>query len=397
MTAYSRLNTARVRACSSSMNSNWIVSLLRPSAGRLLFVTSALLAILGSSPVIGAENPRPSFDQEFESTVLEFRAAAVEDITGAVATYGRGRVKEIFACDESSVWPSVDTTLGWSYFFGTSIWAGRVIAPRKALALFYHPWSDVAIVTEWEQEAAGGQVRMNEAMMLMGDFLRQRGNPPFDTIPRFARSQIPAALGAGLSGAVTVKLFQQAFSGVAFGQGSATKWKSVILEVDDEEGLAVNRIGVVVLLKRCLASLEQYFSSPDLKNVRNKVGSVLENLQGGTAEDVLEELTETPAEIREYLRKIGTEKWRDMNIVCYVDSGQSGTVFLAPSGDPSFYAALLVTKGEMPSRSEKYKRLVAAGEGADGSRLVRIDAFSVPMLYENFEDVRRICERSEKR
>ncbi|MCC6356703.1 MAG: hypothetical protein IT577_22685 [Verrucomicrobiae bacterium] len=331
------------------------------------------------------------FDEACAAAITGFKATATKNVTKAVNDFARDTASEVFACGETSVWPSNDPALGWSYFFGTSIHMSRAIGPRKALALFYHTWSDVVLLTEWAQETEGGPAQMTEAIMLMGDFFRHRGKPPFDTIPRFARSNVPAVLGAGMSGALTAKVFQEVCLDIEHNPDRRAQWRSAFLEGDNTEMLAINRVGVAVLLKRCLASLERYFRAPELQCFRSKAAATLMYLQSGASELVMQEASVTP-ELMEFLGSIGKGVWGEMSVVCYVDSGKTGTVFLAPQSDPSFYTGLLLAHGEAPDRMEKHKGLLA-GEGAvPESRLVRVDAFSVSVLYDRYDEFAKMLQ-----
>lgn len=74
------------------------------------------------------------------------------------------------------VWQG-EADLGWSYFFGRSLFEIARPSSLDPLVGFYHPWSDVWLLVQWRTQP---EAKVTGIELVCGEWLRRRGEPPLD-------------------------------------------------------------------------------------------------------------------------------------------------------------------------------------------------------------------------
>jgi len=85
-----------------------------------------------------------------------------------------------------AIWPEEDIDSGWSYFFSLSMTSIGKIDSEQPVVGFYHPWSDVWLITEWRKNPAPHIVSTE---IVLGEWLRKLGTEPFDLAPAWLREK----------------------------------------------------------------------------------------------------------------------------------------------------------------------------------------------------------------
>lgn len=106
-----------------------------------------------------------------------------------------------------SLWLTVEPEAGWTYFFRTCLVTGGPRIGKRQAVLFYHPWSDMALVTQWE-----GQKKLMAMEMVPGEALRRGGVAPYGGALGWTRLQAYAPPAVGMVTAQTLKAFERTFS-----------------------------------------------------------------------------------------------------------------------------------------------------------------------------------------
>ena len=76
--------------------------------------------------------------------------------------------------------------IGWSFFFSRSVFClGKPTGPNPVVG-FFHPWSDVWVITQWD---VAEKPRIIKAELLTGEWVRRRGQPPFNLEPDWLRRE----------------------------------------------------------------------------------------------------------------------------------------------------------------------------------------------------------------
>jgi len=243
--------------------------------------------------------------------VMQFRQQARTQPEEAFTAYAGKKAQKLFGPLGRTLCPSTDPSRGWAYFFETSVFSMSFITSDTALAVFYHPWSDVALITEWTRSKTGNSI--TDAELLMGDTLRNQGNPPYDIEPHWLRSPVPPHLAASLSSAQTIHDFRRIFSSESsnFKKG----WRSVMT---NPKLIKSNYLGVGYMFEHNLAGLLKFENDSNLAAARQQSNDILAKLQLGLADEVLAIAPETRPESRDVIKAYASQLGQARAITCIV-------------------------------------------------------------------------------
>ncbi len=122
--------------------------------------------------------------QAFIHSVQEFREQNSIDGISGWNNYADPQVLEFFNTLSEDIWPEGERNSGWAYFFSSSMSSiGQLLSPLPVVG-FYHPWSDVWIITQWQKEP---EPQILSAEIVSGEWVRNHGIPPFDFTPAWLR------------------------------------------------------------------------------------------------------------------------------------------------------------------------------------------------------------------
>lgn len=245
---------------------------------------------------------------------LEFRKQAQGGTEAAFVRYvgNSDKARKLFGFLGKTLCPHTDPAKGWGYFFETSIWSLGFPTRTTAVAVFYHPWSDVALVTEWIRHDTG--TTLDDADLIMGDALRNLSKPPFEIEPHWLRGPLPAHLAAGISSARTVRGFERIFSpsNKPFKGG----WRAA-MQLGDAGLLESNHTGVGTMFEGALAGLTRYQEDAAMAPVRNQTRETLEQIRSGSWDKVYQVAAGTPAQVRTILKE-HAEPWGNAKVITCV-------------------------------------------------------------------------------
>ena len=105
--------------------------------------------LLYGTPAFAEQEPK--FETvSLGQAVLLFRLAAQDDYPAALKKYVNEGTQEYFKTLDAALWPVTDPAKGWAFFFNTCVIAfGKKISSGQVPVTFYHPWSDVFLLTVW--------------------------------------------------------------------------------------------------------------------------------------------------------------------------------------------------------------------------------------------------------
>jgi len=122
----------------------------------------------------------------FIQAVQEFREQnGADGKTGWLNYSDQDLLKSVNSLNRN-IWPEEDIGSGWGYFFSLSMTSIGRINTRQPVVGFYHPWSDVWLITQWQKDPAPHII---SAEILLGEWLRNMGSEPFDLIPAWLRGK----------------------------------------------------------------------------------------------------------------------------------------------------------------------------------------------------------------
>lgn len=307
--------------------------------------------------------------------VIEFRQIAMTDYKEALTKFGSLKVINKFKELDSYIWPVTNPRLSWSYFFNVSVYVFGDVSKKNQVVGFYHPWSDVFLVMDWKLEKGDNAV-IQDAEVVVGDWIRNNGNLPFDPIPAWLRKDIftPAALG--ISVAESIKAFEKTFNTKA-----ADDFRKVLPGLNNKKKLQdPNYSYAAASLLSNLAKIDIFDGKTTeedkrLSSLKNETDRVLESAIKGDWKEIFGSAGETLSVTKDFLLKIPREYFQDLEVVDFYITDASALVFLAPVLD-SGYPLSFVFKSE-----------------PDRFSIKRIDFINYSSFYNEF--VQREIKKSE--
>lgn len=281
-------------------------------------------------------------------SVLAFRQLAQEGFGFALQKYASPFVRDKFGKFDEALWPVTNAEMGWSFFFNTALVCFGMPLPSGELpVVFYHPWSDVLLISIWHEQT-GIKIEMNDAEVLMGDFLRKDGHPQFDTRPLWLRQGKISAVTAGLAAAETLAAFEKKFRNRSLSSGN---WRDTVPNLRGGRTLESNYYGAGVLLTDNLRGLVDATSDETGNIYRPAIRRVLNRLREAKIPELVSEAKGTLPEAAELLLRIPTEEFLIYRIAAFAVSGGQGLLMLTKGDDPDIYMALtLGVSGETVDR-----------------------------------------------
>ncbi len=332
---------------------------------RIAAAVSALL-LLGSPA--GARPAAPDPGAGLLAAVAEFRDLALQDFERALERCATPEARTALTSWQAELWPTAPARAGWSFFFGTAVWTATGLdgsAPRVA---FYHPWSDVWLLTDWS--ARGEASRLTHAAVVLGDWLRG-DDATFELAPAWLRAGefAPAALGRATAEAL--RTFELASAALASGATLAPR---------EPRAAAANRQGAALLLAAALRSARDLaLASPGepsrLTALRAASDRMVARLRAGELAQVAAEAPQTLPATRQAIAALPALERRLAPIHALAVGGARAFVFVGDPRDGDFVLSLLFDQsGGVPvllrldllTFSEAYRRLFPAPRG--GSR-----------------------------
>lgn len=321
----------------------------------------------------GASAPRSRQARLLEAAA-GFRELAVSDHRAALERYAAPTATDKLARLDTVMWPASPPRLGWSFFMSTAIGSVGALRSAAPVVAFYHPWSDVYLLTEWELDdaAQADEARLVAAEVLMGDWLRHDGTPPFSPVPAWVRSPLfkPAALA--MTAAESVMAFEAAVPVAATGA-----WRSRLPRAGDSKPLEeYNHAGVPLLLAASLHNLSICHSPGDGEDPRlGSARRLVADLTGGAARGELQPLLQgrgTLPEAAQALRHIPREVFASLQPVSVILGPDDLLVFLTSPRQADLVLSLVLESKKGPglalarvdvvSYGQTYRQLLAANE-----------------------------------
>ncbi len=342
--------------------SAWVSANSDPFAKRHLRATSASFKLTGHTRPLPAQAPSHSLAQERERLMQEiawrfspakispeiesFRLAAREDMLAASLVFMTPQALETFR-------PVRDFLAGaWRPFFSTAVYTVCYQGAAEPLVLFYHPWSDTALITQWREE--NQQLRITDLELVQGGLLRDPRNPILQPEPYWRRIERPPPLAVTRAVRETLVAFRTLFAPAAPGQ-----WRNALPALADRSMLdACQLVSARALLETTLLQFQSYSNEPKYGALRRSVDRTLRDAASGRLPALYSHESETPAATRTLLRSWSPDQWRQLGFCSALLGEQESYVFLGAPENPGQFLCLYL-------RAEQR-----------GPRLVRLDLMS---------------------
>ena len=285
----------------------------------------------------------------------EAKLAVVEDIQPASLVADVGRFRAVASIQPADAWKayltegaaqqlpgvqkaflgSVAPAAAWSYFFHGAIFVIDPYDKEGAVALFYHPWSDTALLTLWQRiEGRSLLIRMT---VVPGDVIRNPAATNLDLVPHWLRriDTLPPSLALSATSNETLRAFLTMFPAEA--ADSATPLPNANRDELSKalgNGPLMKTFGAAASLRflKCLEGVQRFEQDPALAPYRAKIATVQTQLTRGDFSG-LAEATETLPETLALLLKLKPQL-ADFSVVAFTASPEACQVYLSQPADP---------------------------------------------------------------
>lgn len=116
----------------------------------------------------------------FWDGVVLFRNRCVVEGTPGWKEYCTNEAFQRVEALGQKLWGEQLAEQGWSFYFNLALFdVGRPESSTPMVG-FYHPWSDVWVLTQWRLDP---KPQIVDVEVLLGDWVRNHGKPPFDARP----------------------------------------------------------------------------------------------------------------------------------------------------------------------------------------------------------------------
>jgi len=232
--------------------------------------------------------------------------------------------------------PAVVFRRVWRFFFDTSIYMVHYGGPKSALVLFYNPYSDTAALLRWDETDQG--LRVGDAEILTGDYLRGRQKPPYAPAPGWRAYEGLASAAMAETAYRTAEGFGRVFAALTPPSKeeieAMTKaeveallarlkdWRSHAPGMAGGETRKANRVSAGIRLRVNLLGLDVLNKAKQRQSLLAAVNTVFGNLAAGRAAQVLSRARETLPATARTIREEDPAAWGKQALVsCAVDPG----------------------------------------------------------------------------
>lgn len=337
---------------------------------KVLFAFALCLVLFMEMPASRAEGIKIL---ELTPVLSQFRLDACVDPQKTFEQYADQKTSKRLGELAKTLCPVSDPQQGWTSFFGTSLSAVNSINKETILAFFYHPWSDVALITEWRK--LKGKPKLTDAELVVGDVLR--ATEKIVPTPFWRREgKVPPPLEVLLAANDTVRDFLELYVDAHESKNSGN-WRARLPNFKTKKQRETNKAVVGALFYQSLAAVKLFFNEKDFSPVKKEMDKVRKDLIAGKTDAVLRRAKETSKDSREILKKVELD-WSQATLVSVVTDPKNTFVFLSSFGNPEFFASFWFVNGK------KKKGLFGK---AKPPFLKRIDLLGHTLTFEQLDEI----------
>lgn len=281
--------------------------------------------------------------RNFIQTVQVFRQLCIEKQDMGWRQFAtvevQGKAKEL----AGRLWPEDTTGEGWTYFFSLSATSIARLSETNPVVGFYHPWSDVWLITAWQTTP---EFIITDIEIVPGEWLRNSGRPPFNLEPDWLRDQGFRPEILARSFALNIDHFDKRI------HATANSWReSLFLSIPVDTFAEIRMQTASANLARAWMNVMAFYDPEEkdtlLLQLRPAVNSILEAGGKGTLAAVLAAATGTTNETTQILRSLPASVFQQLNTVYWLADEHKVSVYLVP-GTNSDFCLTLIFRREWP-------------------------------------------------
>jgi len=269
--------------------------------------------------------------------VKDFRLEAVAEPVAALKARSSTSAIREFTNIEKALFTGTPPRVGWTSYLAASTYSVAPLVGQTSIVLFYHPWSDTAIVTYWQY--GDRRFVITHAELVLGDYIRGYGRPPFEAQPLWERESatitpllaVPLAVGETLAAFENIYPFNgKVGDGWAFAEQRAGFEKNMAnKQVSKAMHAAAN-----MRFERGVTALVRYEQDGKLEAYRGLTTLLLSSIKNGDMSGLNVTVPQTSQETIDLIR-VNKDKVGQFKVVCVVTTRDDCFVFLSHPADPN--------------------------------------------------------------
>ncbi|GEM_PF-6063200 len=287
----------------------------------------AALALLLGFPATGGASPEHPNRAEVMDIYLamDFRNAMIddpEDVAAKARTHAaRASLQAMNAAMEE--WGSGPD--GWRYLMGASVYAATGVGAAQTFVMFYNPWVDTAVITEWQYLPES--LELIDLEWLPGDLLR---GSEIDPLPAWQRAGAHPSIAMISALAATVDAFEAKFDNPAF----VANWRRG-LGVENREDVAEFLSPLIALrvfenqMRLQAIEYSAVEEDPLFQPLREAVVAFIVTAVTDGFSPLLEQASRTPPDLADVIAQIQPETMQGLAPVAYIADDDEVLVYFA--------------------------------------------------------------------
>jgi len=321
-----------------------------------------------SSPEVNSTYAPPdvSFSKRLLNAVLDFQQLGLTDQKRAISKFASPWTARQFDQFNKSIFFMTDVTSSWSYFFNTAVFVFGSPHPPLQVVAFYHPWSDVFLLMDWEEK--NGRFLIADTEFIVGDWIRNESPASINPAPPWLQSTGFGPLSLGISVGQSISAFEGLFlksTGKGFRETLPSLKKEGLIR-EPNYRLAASRLFYFMSKIEKLGEAQE--EDRELNALWSETYLFVEQAAGGNWDGIFKTADKTLPTTKYFLKKLSPETFRDVVIADYYIEKQGWLVFLTPAYDAGYCFSLSF-------EPDKKNRM----------RMKRIDFIGYSTFYDNYK------------
>lgn len=303
-----------------------------------------LLSLVWVMAPVNADQVRLRSDtKQLVETVKNFRLEAVLRPVEALKKNSSADGLVDLMRVETAFFRETPRPVGWSVFFSSSVYTAAPLNDQSYIVVFYHPWSDTALVTVWGPKDR--RFLMIQANLILGDCLRQFGKPPFEAQPAWEREAelLTPLLALPLATGETLQAFERIYplSGVLISDSPFVAQRKNF-EDSIQNGDVMNAVQSAANTRfgRSVTALLRYEKDTAFRIYKQAVDTILGNIRNGDISDIKVTMPMTNPETYNLIRDNAVVIGSQFKVVSVARTQKDCFIFLIHVADPNNVLAL---------------------------------------------------------
>jgi hypothetical protein len=275
--------------------------------------------------------------QPLIEAVKTFRLEAITAPVPTLKKYSSISALQDFTDIENGLFTETPPAVGWQYYFATATYTVSPLTTQTSIVLFYHPWSDTAIITIWQSR--NNQFAMTHAELFLGDYIRQYGQTPFEMHPLWERESatITPLLAIPLAVGETLVAFENIFptNGKLDSESPFAKQRISFDKNSENEEIHKSMLAAANLrFERGITALIRYEQDKQLEVYRDSTTLLLSGIKTGDFSGVALTIPQTSQETFDLIKANNNELGL-FKVVSLLKTPNDCFVFLSHPADPN--------------------------------------------------------------